>query len=69
MTICSVFVIFKDRELNHDAGSHGTPGIFFKYDFSPIKVYVAHKYTPLWKFLIRLCGIVGGIFACTGTQW
>ncbi|KAF6018051.1 ERGIC2 [Bugula neritina] len=56
----------RNRALDHNTGSHGTPGIFLKYDFSPIKVYVEQKYKPLWKFLIRLCGIVGGIFACTG---
>jgi len=56
----------RDRKLDHSAGSHGTPGIFFKYDFSPIKVYVEQKYKPFWKFLVRMCGIVGGIFACTG---
>lgn len=58
--------ILQDRKLDHSAGSHGTPGIFFKYDFSPIKVYVEQKYKPFWKFLVRMCGIVGGIFACTG---
>ncbi|CAK8678171.1 unnamed protein product [Clavelina lepadiformis] len=51
------------RELDHTAGSHGTPGIFFKYDFSPLTVIITEKHMPLGRFLVRLCGIIGGVFA------
>ena len=41
-------------------------GIFFKYDMSPLMVEVQETRRSLWQFLIRLCGIVGGIFATSG---
>ena len=28
------------RPIDHDKGSHGTPGIYFKYDLSALKVEV-----------------------------
>ncbi|KAK8725720.1 hypothetical protein OTU49_010708, partial [Cherax quadricarinatus] len=46
--------------------SHGTPGIYFKYDVSALKVEVVERHESLIKFLTRLCGIVGGVFTCSG---
>ncbi|CAH3157369.1 unnamed protein product [Porites lobata] len=54
------------REINHNAGSHGISGIFFKYDLSSIMVRVENRRRSFWGFLVRLCGIVGGIFATSG---
>jgi hypothetical protein len=53
----------KIREINHDEDSHGTPGIFFKYDITPLKVKVEFKHKSLFELIIPLIGIVGGIFA------
>uniref|UniRef100_A0A8C6VVZ6 Endoplasmic reticulum-Golgi intermediate compartment protein n=1 Tax=Nothobranchius furzeri TaxID=105023 RepID=A0A8C6VVZ6_NOTFU len=52
--------------LCHRAGSHGVSGIFMKYDISSLMVKVTEQHMPLWQFLVRLCGIVGGIFSTTG---
>lgn len=52
--------------INHAAGSHGVSGIFVKYDTSSLTVTVTEQHMPLWQFLVRLCGIVGGIFSTTG---
>lgn len=52
--------------INHAAGSHGVSGIFVKYDTSSLMVTVSEQHMPLWQFLVRLCGIVGGIFSTTG---
>ena len=41
-------------------------GIFFKYELSSILVRVSEVHRPFWQFLVRLCGIVGGIFATSG---
>ena len=41
-------------------------GVYFKYDFSPLIVRVTEKGRPFWQFLVRLCGIIGGIFATSG---
>lgn len=56
----------RDRVIDHSAGSHGVSGIFMKYDISSLMVTVTEQHMPLWKFLVRLCGIVGGIFSTTG---
>ncbi|CAG03399.1 unnamed protein product [Tetraodon nigroviridis] len=55
----------QDRAINHAAGSHGVSGIFMKYDISSLMVKVTEQHMPLWQFLVRLCGIVGGIFSTT----
>lgn len=56
----------RERVINHAAGSHGVSGIFMKYDISSLMVTVTEQHMPLWQFLIRLCGIIGGIFSTTG---
>uniref|UniRef100_A0A8C7PU37 Endoplasmic reticulum-Golgi intermediate compartment protein n=1 Tax=Oncorhynchus mykiss TaxID=8022 RepID=A0A8C7PU37_ONCMY len=40
-------------------------GIFMKYDTSSLMVTVSEQHMPLWQFLVRLCGIIGGIFSTT----
>lgn len=56
----------QERPINHQAGSHGVPGIYFKYDMSFVKVKVSLEKHSLWRFLVRLCGIIGGVFATSG---
>lgn len=64
-TLCfSLF--FQERVINHAAGSHGVSGIFMKYDISSLMVTVTEEHMPFWQFLVRLCGIIGGIFSTTG---
>ncbi|KAM9327610.1 endoplasmic reticulum-Golgi intermediate compartment protein 2-like isoform 2-T2 [Pholidichthys leucotaenia] len=56
----------RERVINHAAGSHGVSGIFVKYDTSSLMVTISEQHMPLWQFLVRLCGIIGGIFSTTG---
>ncbi|MBN3306004.1 ERGI2 protein, partial [Amia calva] len=56
----------RERVINHAAGSHGVSGIFMKYDISSLMVTVTEQHMPFWQFLVRLCGIIGGIFSTTG---
>ncbi|KAM8980313.1 endoplasmic reticulum-Golgi intermediate compartment protein 2 isoform 2-T4 [Sarcophilus harrisii] len=56
----------RERAINHAAGSHGVSGIFMKYDLSSLMVTVTEEHMPFWQFLVRLCGIIGGIFSTTG---
>ncbi|XP_063761357.1 endoplasmic reticulum-Golgi intermediate compartment protein 2-like isoform X2 [Eleginops maclovinus] len=56
----------RERVINHAAGSHGVSGIFIKYDTNSLMVTVSEQHMPLWQFLVRLCGIIGGIFSTTG---
>lgn len=54
------------RPIDHDKGSHGMPGIFFKYDMSSLKVTVKQERDNLGMFLARLCSVIGGIYVCSG---
>ncbi|XP_065649743.1 endoplasmic reticulum-Golgi intermediate compartment protein 2 [Hydra vulgaris] len=56
----------RSRQLNLNSGSQGVPGIFFKYDFNAISVSVNEERRSFNEFLIRLCGIIGGVFATSG---
>ncbi|RXM36240.1 Endoplasmic reticulum-Golgi intermediate compartment protein 2 [Acipenser ruthenus] len=55
-----------ERVINHATGSHGVSGIFMKYDINSLMVTVTEQHMPFWQFLVRLCGIIGGIFSTTG---
>ena len=55
-----------ERPIDHNKGSHGVPGIFFKYDTSALKVKVIQQRDTLVQFLVKLCAIVGGIFVTSG---
>lgn len=52
------------RNLIH---GRGTPGIFFKFDIDPIEMTVYQRTHSLTQFLLRLCGVVGGVWVCA--QW
>lgn len=54
------------RTIDHHKGSHGMPGIFFKYDMSALKVTVRQERDNFLTFLARLCATVGGIYVCSG---
>ncbi|KAL3842000.1 hypothetical protein ACJMK2_020074 [Sinanodonta woodiana] len=56
----------RNRTIDHASGSHGVPGIFVKYDLSPISIRVREEHRPYWQFLVRMCGIIGGTFAVSG---
>lgn len=56
----------RSRPINHDQGSHGVPGIFVKYDVFAFKIRVREEFRPFWQFLVRLCGIAGGVFVVSG---
>jgi hypothetical protein len=47
-------------------GKFPHPGVFFKYDFSPIMVSYGEERNSFWQFLTSLCAIVGGLFTCMG---
>ncbi|XP_013407460.1 endoplasmic reticulum-Golgi intermediate compartment protein 2 [Lingula anatina] len=58
-----------NRTIDHSLPGHGgggAPGIFFKYKFSPLTVIGTEERKSVWKFTVRLCGIVGGIFSTAG---
>ncbi|KAL0272556.1 UNVERIFIED_CONTAM: hypothetical protein PYX00_005484 [Menopon gallinae] len=55
-----------ERPINHFSGSHGTPGVFFKYDMSALKVKVIQERDSPIQFAVRLCATIGGIHVTSG---
>lgn len=53
----------QERPIEHETGSHGVPGIYFKYDVSALKIKAFQDREPMIQFLIRLCAGVGGLVA------
>lgn len=56
----------RNRSINHRAGSHGLPGVFFKYDLYSFMVTITEESKSLVIVLIRLCAITGGVFVTIG---
>jgi len=54
------------RPIDHTQGSHGNPGVYFKYDISALKVEVTKDREGVIQFLVRLCASVGGLVAVSG---
>jgi len=46
--------------------SHNLPGIFIKFDFEPLLVRIVAVKKSFFHFIVRLCGIVGGIYVSFG---
>ncbi|XP_046400072.1 endoplasmic reticulum-Golgi intermediate compartment protein 2 [Ischnura elegans] len=56
-----------ERPVDHARGSHGIPGIYFKYDMAAMRVKITQERdSSLLTFLARLCAIVGGVYVCVG---
>ncbi|KAJ0172814.1 hypothetical protein K1T71_011953 [Dendrolimus kikuchii] len=51
-----------ERPISHAKGSHGVPGIFFKYDMAALKVKVYQERENVLQFTLRLFSIIGGIY-------
>ena len=51
------------RPIDHETGSHGAPGIYFRYDMSALKVVVKQDREPFWQWLVKLCAGAGGLIS------
>ncbi|XP_032582594.1 endoplasmic reticulum-Golgi intermediate compartment protein 2 [Drosophila sechellia] len=54
------------RKLDSERNSYGSPGIYFKYDWSALKIMVRNDRDHLVTFAIRLCSIISGIIVISG---
>ena len=69
--ICIVAVALRVSSLHfspqhsHTAFS-ALPGVFVIYDYSPFLLHRKTKSNSLLRYLIRLCGAAGGIYALGG---
>ncbi|KAL7293665.1 hypothetical protein TKK_0012744 [Trichogramma kaykai] len=55
-----------ERPIDHDKGSHGIPGIFFKYDISALKVNVSQEGDSFIEFIVKLLSSIGCIYVTNG---
>jgi len=46
----------------HAGANHAIPGVFFNFDFSPIRVTYREGSHTFAHFLTNVCAIVGGVF-------
>jgi len=51
------------RPIDHVSGSHGAPGIYFRYDMSALKVVVTQDREPFWQWIVKLCAGAGGLIS------
>lgn len=51
---------------DHDKGSHGIPGLYFKYDMSALKVIVKQDRENFIHFIVRLSSVIAGIIVISG---
>ncbi|EDW78571.1 uncharacterized protein Dwil_GK16119 [Drosophila willistoni] len=54
------------RKLDSERNSYGSPGIYFKYDWSALKIVVSNDRDHILTFVIRLCSIISGIIVLSG---
>ncbi|KAI8116674.1 hypothetical protein FF38_04773 [Lucilia cuprina] len=54
------------RVLDPVQNSYGNPGIYFKYDWSALRIIVRTDRDNLIQFIIRLCSIIAGIIVISG---
>ncbi|XP_030378316.1 endoplasmic reticulum-Golgi intermediate compartment protein 2 [Scaptodrosophila lebanonensis] len=54
------------RKLDSERNSYGSPGIYFKYDWSALKIVVRNDRDHLVTFAIRLCSVISGIIVISG---
>lgn len=52
--------------IDHGKGSHGIPGLYFKYDVSALKVIVKQDHESFVSFLIRISSVIAGIIVISG---
>ena len=54
------------NELALPLADHVQPQVVFKYDVSPIQVTITEQSLGFGHFLVRVCAVIGGVFAVTG---
>ncbi len=60
------YAITEQEKVFDSAGFGRVPGIFFKYDFEPIKLQIEDKRIEFTNFVVRLVTVCGGLIICFG---
>lgn len=43
----------------------GMPAVFFRYELSPIRIQYTMSLQSVTQFVVHICAIVGGVYACS----
>uniref|UniRef100_A0A915IZP8 Endoplasmic reticulum-Golgi intermediate compartment protein 2 n=1 Tax=Romanomermis culicivorax TaxID=13658 RepID=A0A915IZP8_ROMCU len=63
---CQYALTQRHRAIDHSKGSHGMPGINFRYDMSSVMIEIRQRYKSTVELLMRLSALIGGIYATAG---
>lgn len=63
----SLSLSHKDEDDHHSRSSATPPGIYLKYDISPIALQITDTRLPFVQFVVRVVNILGGLVVCTMT--
>ena len=61
-----VYTGFKYRSMRTVGPTGGMNSIWFMYDITPVEIHYNVFFQPWGDFLVRMCAIIGGIFAAIG---
>lgn len=45
------------------------PGVYFVYEFSPLRSIIKETHLPFYELCTSLCAILGGVFTVMGMDW
>ncbi|KXS12378.1 DUF1692-domain-containing protein, partial [Gonapodya prolifera JEL478] len=64
------YAVTEHARVLNDQRKGGVPGIFIRYDMEPISLHVTTARSSSFShFLVRLCGILGGVFVTVGMAY
>jgi len=53
---------FRFRAVKHVKVEQGMPGIYFRYDLSPIRILYTISMQSTSDYLVKICAVIGGIY-------
>ena len=66
LVVCCRYSVTEMRQdSNFMAGIYVHQGIFFKYDFSPLRIELRETRQPFTAFFTSICAMLGGILTCS----
>eukprot|EP01096_Ripella_sp_DP13-Kostka_P012476 TRINITY_DN5230_c0_g1_i1.p1 TRINITY_DN5230_c0_g1~~TRINITY_DN5230_c0_g1_i1.p1 ORF type:complete len:392 (+),score=151.60 TRINITY_DN5230_c0_g1_i1:125-1300(+) len=55
-----------DTKVNTKSNHFRLPGVFFKFDYFPMRIKYVEQSKPVLPFIIRLCAVIGGMYIAAG---
>jgi hypothetical protein len=61
-----VYTGYKYRSMKMESPTNGMNSVWFIYNITPVEIHYNVFFQSWGDFLVRMCAIVGGIFAAVG---